>query len=232
MGAKGPGKCQIHMGVWCDPRHPGVGFKHCSQHCIDEEKLNQIILKEIRFLAKLALKDEELVIKRLNNVYEADKEKEQEELAKQIAKDEERIAALEKIMLKLYEDMIAERISENNFNTMMNKTQREQEDLKLRVEEAKQAIGDTPMRSYDTRAWLNMIREYENVTELDREMLNRLIKVIYVHEEVDPNIIRSRERKRTIEIHFNLKPMSKIEKEFPKVYTWGRNEKPKTKKKA
>ena len=88
------------------------------------------------------------------------------------------------------------------------------------------------MRSYDTRAWLDMIREYENVTELDREMLNRLIKVIYVHEEVDPNIIRSRERKRTIEIHFNLKPMSKIEKELPKVYTWGRNEKSKTKKKA
>ncbi len=218
--------------IYCCHTYNKVGSRHCSQHRIDEEELNQIVLKEIRSLAKLALKDEELVIKRLNNVYEADKEKEQEELAKQIAKDEERIAALEKIMLKLYEDMIAERISESNFNTMMNKTQREQEDLKLRVEEAKQAIGASPMRSYDTRAWLDMIREYENVTELDREMLNRLIKVIYVHEEVDPNIIRSRERKRTIEIHFNLKPMSKIEKELPKVYTWGRNEKSKTKKKA
>lgn len=94
---------------------------------------------------------------------------------------------------------------------------------KLRIQEAKQVLGEAPDQVYDKRAWLDLIRSYADITELDRDMLNRLIKVIYVHEEVDPNITRSRERDRTVEIHFNLRPVSKVNKELPKVYTWGRN---------
>ena len=159
----------------------------------------------------------------MTNACEADKEEEIEELTKQIAKDEERLAALDKIVMKLYEDMISERINSANFDIMMNKTQREQEELKLRIKEAKHVLGEAPDEVYDKKAWLNLIRSYADITELDRDMLNRLIKVIYVHEEVDPNITRSRERDRTVEIHFNLRPVSKVNKELPKVYTWGRN---------
>ena len=212
--------------IYCCHTYNKFGSKHCSQHRIDEAELNEIVLTELRSLAKLALEDEDLVIERLTNACEADKEEEIEELTRQIAKDEERLAALDKIVMKLYEDMIAERINSTNFDIMMNKTQREQEELKMRVKEAKQTLGEAPDQIYDKKTWLDLIRSYADVTELDRDMLNRLIKVIYVHEEVDPNITRSRERNRTVEIHFNLRPVSKVEKELPKVYTWGRSQEP------
>lgn len=212
--------------MYCCHTYNKVGSKHCSQHRIDEAELNEIVISEIRALAKLALEDEDLVIQRLTNACEADKEEEIEELTKQIAKDEERLATLDKIVMKLYEDMISERINSTNFDIMMNKTQREQEELKLRIQEAKQVLGEASDQVYDKKAWLDLIRAYADITELDRDMLNRLIKVIYVHEEVDPNITRSRERDRTVEIHFNLRPVSKVNKELPKVYTWGRNSEP------
>ena len=49
-----------------------------------------------------------------------------------LAKDEERIDVLEKMVLRLYEDMVAGRISEANFNLLMEKTQKEQAELKAR----------------------------------------------------------------------------------------------------
>ena len=207
--------------IYCCHTYNKVGSKHCSQHRIDEAEIYEIVLQEIRKLAKLALEDEELVMERLSNVCEAEQEEEFDEITKQIAKDEERIAFLEKMMLKLYEDMIADRINETNFDIMMSKTQKEQEDLKERVKANKEILGELPEQSYNSAAWLELIRGYADITELDREMLNKLIRVIYVHEEVDPNIRRSRERKRSVEIHFNLKAATKIEKNLPKVYTYG-----------
>ena len=46
------------------------------------------------------------------------------------AVSEERIEVLEKMVLRLYEDMVAGRISEANFNLMLDKTQKEQAELK------------------------------------------------------------------------------------------------------
>ena len=47
-----------------------------------------------------------------------------------LTRDEERIEVLDKMVMRLYEDMIAGRISEQNFNTMLEKTQTEQTELK------------------------------------------------------------------------------------------------------
>ena len=41
------------------------------------------------------------------------------------------------MVLRLYEDMVAGRISEANFNLMLDKTQKEQAELKARVEEGR-----------------------------------------------------------------------------------------------
>ena len=44
-------------------------------------------------------------------------------MERSLTRDEERIEVLDKMVMRLYEDMIAERISEQNFNTMLEKTQ-------------------------------------------------------------------------------------------------------------
>ena len=49
-----------------------------------------------------------------------------------LAKDEERIEVLEKMVLRLYEDMVAGRITDANFNLLLEKTQKEQVELKAK----------------------------------------------------------------------------------------------------
>ena len=57
------------------------------------------------------------------------------------------------------------------------------------------------------RQWTAAIQEYADITELDAAVLNRLIKEIVVHEEIDSD----KTRHISIEIHFNLKPIPKVE---------------------
>lgn len=47
-------------------------------------------------------------------------------MERSLTKDEERIEVLEKMVLRLYEDMVAGRITDANFNLLLEKTQKEQ----------------------------------------------------------------------------------------------------------
>ena len=120
-------------------------------------------------------------------------------MTKAIAEDTARLSALDKFVSKLYNDMIADRISPDNFNDFLQKSQAEQASLKNRVEHNTARIADKE-QSEDNSRWIGLIREYADVKELDAAMLNQLIKKIVVHEDMDENSI-----KQTVEIHFNFK---------------------------
>ena len=107
------------------------------------------------------------------------------------------------MVMRLYEDMIAGRISEQNFNTMLEKTQTEQTELKTKVSEGRKRLSDEVQLANDAKQWVEAIQEYANITELDAATLNRLIKEIVVHERIDED----KTRHISIEIHFNLKPI-------------------------
>ena len=80
--------------------------------------------------------DGEAVAGKLTDTCEAEQKGQREALERSLTKDEERIDVLEKMVLRLYEDMVAGRISEANFNLLMEKTQAEQAELKARLRKA------------------------------------------------------------------------------------------------
>ena len=110
-------------------------------------------------------------------------------------------------MLRLYEDIAAGRINEQNFNLMLEKTQKEQEELKAKVSEEKKKLADEIQLVNSARQWIAVIQEYADIAELDAAVLNKLVKEIVVHEEIDSD----KTRHISIEIHFNLKPIPEVE---------------------
>ena len=48
--------------------------------------------------------------------------------------------------------------------------------------------------------WIETIKEYVGIRELDATTLNRLIRVIVIHEDLDGETVRQ-----TVEIHWNFK---------------------------
>lgn len=183
------------------------GKHHCTQHRIDFDILYGLVLNKIRECAKAALMDGEAIAGRLSATCQSEQDSQREALEHSLTKDEERIDVLEKMVLRLYEDMVAGRINEANFNLMINKTQKEQAELKERVEKGRKKLADEIQLACDAKQWVDAIQEYADITELDAATLNRLIKVIVVHESIDSE----QTRHISIEIHFNLKPIPEVE---------------------
>ena len=193
--------------IYACKTYGAFGKTHCSQHRVAYDTLYRLVLNKIRECASAALMDGEAIAGKLTDTCEAEQKGQREAWERSLAKDEERIEVLEKMVLRLYEDMMAGRISDTNFNLMLGRTQTEQAELKARVEEARKRLSDEAKIESDARQWIDAIQEYADITELDAATLNRLIKEIVVHERIDSD----KTRHISIEIHFNLKPIPEVE---------------------
>ena len=193
--------------IYACKTYGAFGKTHCSQHRVEYDTLYRLVLNKIRECASAALMDGEAIAGKLTDTCEAEQKGQREAWERSLAKDEERIEVLEKMVLRLYEDMMAGRISDTNFNLMLGRTQTEQAELKARVEEARKRLSDEAKIESDARQWIDAIQECADITELDAATLNRLIKEIVVHERIDSD----KTRHISIEIHFNLKPIPEVE---------------------
>lgn len=183
------------------------GKNHCTQHRVEFDKLYDICLKEIQELATESLNQDEIA-ENLANACEIEHRAQSELKKRQMAKAKDRLEALDRMIARLYEDLLAEKINESVFDSMMAKTVKEQETLNAQIEEIESNLADKEKCTSDAKKWLDLIREYSDIKELDAEMLNRLIKQIIVHEDIDPDGTRNI----SLEIHYNFKPVDDSQK--------------------
>ena len=193
--------------IYACKTYGAFGKNHCTQHRVEYDTLYRLVLNKIRECASAALMDGEAIAGKLTDTCEAEQKGQREAWERSLAKDEERMEVLEKMVLRLYEDMMAGRISDTNFHLMLGRTQTEQAALTARVAEARKRLFDEAKIESDARQWIDAIQEYADITELDAATLNRLIKEIVVHEHIDSD----KTRHISIEIHFNLKPIPEVE---------------------
>ena len=104
---------------------------------------------------------------------------------------------------RIYEDMVVGRITEDNANILLTKSQAEQQTLKNRVVLNNQRLEKQEQQKTDNAHWIELIKEYSDIKELDAVIINRLIKKIAVHEDIDGNVVRQ-----TVEIYFNFTEQS------------------------
>ena len=153
---------------------------------------------------RLTLSDGDTVLQKLEDSTVTEMQAQRDALRQTIVKAQSRIEVLEKMIARLYEDMISGSIDEDTFRTLMQKTQDEQKDLKKQVARDKKRLSDDEALETDTKAWLNEIGTYADIKELDPATINRLVKEIIVHETVKSRY----DREITIEIHFNFRPVN------------------------
>jgi site-specific DNA recombinase len=185
--------------IYTCAKYNRYGVRHCSQHRMKYDVLYGILLEQICGYAAKALEDEVEVLRQLNSRSQDDFQSERALIQKGIAEDTARLAALEKLIVRLYEDMVAERISTENFNTILTKSQSEQTALRERLTNNQARLDRESQELDDQNRWLELIKEYADIRELDATTLQRLVQKIVVHEDVDGEVIRQ-----TVEIHFNF----------------------------
>ena len=172
----------------------------CSAHFIRTVVLKEIVLGELNKMVSFVKDNEDEFIQAAmdNSV-----QKQSSELAKAkkaMKQAEKRIAELDKLFTRLYEDNVSGKISDERFTMMSAGYEDEQKKLRTTVVELTAYIDTAEQKSSDVTAFVQAVQKYEHITELTPEIMHELINKIVVHAP-DKS---SGHRTQQIEIHFRF----------------------------
>ncbi|MGN0613798.1 MAG: recombinase family protein [Porcipelethomonas sp.] len=153
----------------------------CSAHFIRTVVLKEIVLNELnKLLAAVKENEDEFVQAAMSNSVQ----KQSSELSKAkktLKQAEKRIAELDKLFTRLYEDNVSAKISDERFAMMSAGYEDEQKILRATVAELTAYINTAEQKSTDITAFIKVVRKYEYITELTPELMHELIERIVVH---------------------------------------------------
>lgn len=82
----------------------------------------------------------------------------------------------------MYEDNVTGRITDERFDFLINEYEKEQTEVKQKIESAERSIQDLENSKVDLTAWIELIQKYTHIDKLDRTILGELIDKITVGE--------------------------------------------------
>ena len=154
----------------------------CSVHYIRTCVLNEIVLGELNKLLATVKADEDNFLQTAMNNSVQKKSSEITKAKKTVKQAEKRIAELDKLFTRLYEDNVLGKLSDERFTMMSTAYEEEQQKLKATVSELTALIDASEKKSSDVTAFLEIVRKYEHITRLTPEIMHELIEKIVVHE--------------------------------------------------
>ena len=172
----------------------------CSAHYIREDVLRELVQERIQAVNAYIRSDVEGFQEEWLHYRRADQERDIREDQKRVEQARKRLANLDVVMSRLYEDYALGEISKEKYKKMTADYEAEQERLKLEIEtteewvEQRQAMGD------DLDAFIALTKKYVDVTELTQTIVNEYIKKIIIHAPDKSD----GKRRQKVEIIFNF----------------------------
>ena len=158
------------------------GLEKCTQHYIKKQTLIKLVLDDIRRNAILATEGADKLASLLAAQNGDTEEQRIQTLTAALKAAEARCAELDGIIEQLYEDKVGGGITEARFRKLTAKYEAEQSAKEKAASEIKAEIERTIANKKDASAWLELIRNYTDIQELDRVVLGELIEKITVGE--------------------------------------------------
>lgn len=180
--------------------YKNYGKERCTSHAIGYKTLYNIVLENIRRQAECASGQKEKYLEMLKNQMAEKATQDIKSVKNELKKINKRIAQLEKILNKLYEDRALEKITEERYLSMNGNYENEYNELKKRQNVLTQQIDVIETTECNAETFTNLIEKYLNITELNARILNELIDKIVVHEK---EIING-EKYQMVEIYYKF----------------------------
>lgn len=187
------GNCGTRMVFGFDKRKKSIGHyscnlykryggSECTFHYITIEVLKDLVFENIRQNAALADKDFDSYVDRLTEVLMKAEENKNVDCLKEYDKCQSRIADLDKLIQKIYEDSVFGVISAERFKSMSASMEQEQRQLRLRCAELEACVQKSKNERNKSAQFAKLISQYVNLEDLTPEILNTLIEKITIDE--------------------------------------------------
>ena len=126
---------------------------------------------------------------------------------KRLAQAEKRLGELDRLFIRIYEDNVAGRITDEKFSMMSKTYEDEQTQLKVEIQSLQQEIEVQERQIENLEQFIQRVRKYEDLDELTPYALRELVKAIYI-ETPDKS---SGKRHQGIRISYDLVGFTPVE---------------------
>lgn len=175
-----------------------------STHSIRNVVLEEIVLRNLREAIQYVTLHENDFVQRAadSNLWERDRELAQRKAA--LVQSEKRIAELDVLFKRIYEDDVSGKLSDERFIKMSHDYELEQANLKTAAEEMRKDLKQQEKQKVNVNSFLAAVKKYTDMNKLDatvlREFVDKiLISEVYTKDESDPRI-----KVREIQIVYNF----------------------------
>ena len=161
-----------------------------------------LVLPFLAVAAAYAREYEHEFIELLTKQSEKDLNRQLRDSHKELEQTKSRIAKLDTIVQRLYEDNLDGKISDERFARMSATYDAEQKELEQRQTELQEFIDKSKEQTLNVDSFLKVVRKYTDITELTAEIIRSFVERIDVYKpEKMPG---TRTKKQTICIHWNF----------------------------
>ena len=167
---------------YCCPVYSGTksrgGECECTCHFIGSTTANALILEAIKRTSGFARDNEADFMKMLREESAIKQAESAKSHKRQIAKNEKRIAELDALFRKTYEDFAAGRLTEKRFEQLSSGYESEQAELEKLTAELRTELDDFDTDSVRGDKFMELTRRYTDFTELTPAMLHEFVLIL------------------------------------------------------
>ncbi len=175
-------------------------YRACTIHYIRMYVIEQIVLEEIQRVCKMAQDDEQGFIETLRRKIHSQDETERRRNERELNDIQNRLANIDRIIEKLYEDRVAGTLSTERFSQMLGRYEEEQKQLREKNDMLRQSLITAKEETQNTAHFIQLVRSITKPEKLTPELVGSLIERV----EVGDVYVVDGEKKQDVRILFNL----------------------------
>ena len=172
----------------------------CSSHIIYIDRLAEIVIADIKQKAAMVEHDEDSLLERVGNRRAAESQSQLAALNAAKRTAENRRAELERLIQSLYEDKVKKVISEDVCARLINQYETERREKTEYAQTITEQIEGFQTEQSNIQEWIKLIRQFNDVETLDRDILLKLISKV----EIGEREVIGNQKQREIRIYYKF----------------------------
>ena len=176
------------------------GKEVCPTHYIRAVVLEQGVFAHLRLTVACVANHEEQFRKAMGAKQKADAKRELTAKRRQLTQAERRIAELDRLFKRIYEDNANGKLSDSRFQMLSDDYEQEQEELREKLLQLNEEINRQEEQAENIERFISKVHEYLDMDELTPAVLNDMVKTVYVHMPETSN----GHREQQIDISYDL----------------------------
>ena len=157
------------------------GKEVCDTHFIRAVVLEEGTLQHMRLVIQCIADYEDAFRRALGAKRSEEARKELTAKKRTLQKSENRLAELDRLFKRIYEDMVNGKLSEARFQMLADDYEQEQADLRVKIEMLENEIQNQENQAENVDRFIRQAKKYLYLEKLTPTILNDMVNAVYVH---------------------------------------------------